>query len=204
MPQREIPAEVLDANGFLLGRFISPHSRYTVAVDPGHERLVIDQRGTSFLHKESDPEIAQFEQSGMRDHEIQMALEKWTFSGLPEGVNPLTRIGVYDPEANAIAADWTDEQRQAVERKLWFQALDHPGDLAFCLSPRQPMPWPSYDTDTVEEITEFQARLGIDPEIVRRYEEENQARPEIVAAMWELESRIDRAAEGAEVASVQA
>lgn len=203
MPQKEIPAEVLGPDGFLAGRFISPHSRYTVAIDPGHERLVTDQRGITFLHKESEPQVAQFEQSGMRDHEIQSALERWTFSGLPEGVNPLTRIGVYDPEANAIAADWTDEGRKAVERKLWLQAEAHPGDLAFVLSPRQPMPWPSYDTDMVEEILQFQQRLGINPENVRRYEEENQARPEIVAAMWELESRPDRS-EGAEVANVQA
>jgi len=194
---------VLGPDGFLLGRFISSHSRYTVAVDPGVERMITDQRGVTMLHKESEPVIAQFEQSGMRDHEIQSALERWTFSGLPEGVNPLTRIGVYDPEAQAIAADWTDEQRQKVERKLWLQAQDHPGDLAFVLSPRQPLPWPSYDSDTPEEILQFQERLGIDPEHVRRYEEENQTRPEIIAAMWELESRIDRI-EGAEVASVQA
>jgi len=204
LPQREIPAEVLDANGFLTGRFISLHSRYSVAVDPGVERMITDHRGVTMLHRESEPTIAQFEQSGMRDHEIQEALSRWTFSGLPEGVNPLTRIGVYDPEANAIAADWDDEARKRVERKLWLQAEDHPGDLAFVLSPRQPLPWPSYNTDTPEEILTFQERLGIDPENVRRYEEENQARPEIVAAMWELESHIDRAQEGAEVASVQA
>jgi hypothetical protein len=203
LPQREIPAEYLGPDGFLAGRFISPHSRYTVAVDPGHERLVTDQRGVTFLHREAAPQVAQFEQSGMRDHEIQQALERWTFSGLPEGVNPLTRIGVYDQEANAIAADWTDEQRKAVERKLWFQAEDHPGDLAFVPSPRQPLPWPSYDSDTPDEILEFQKRLKVDPEIVRRYEEENQTRQEIIAAMWELESRLNRG-DDAEVASVQA
>jgi hypothetical protein len=203
LPQREIPEEALDPDGFLAGRFISCHARYNVAVDPGHERLVTDQRGVTFLHKESDPQLAQFEQSGMRDHEIQQAMERWTFSGLPEGVNPLTRIGVYDPEANAIAADWTDEQRKAVERKLWFEAENHPGDLAFVASPRMPIPWPSYDSDTVEEIIEFQSRLKVDPEIIRRYEEENEGRTELIAAMWELESKMSRG-ESSEIASVEA
>ena len=203
MPQREIPAEVLGPDGFLAGRFISPHSRYTVAIDPGHERMVTDQRGVTFLHRESEPTVAQFEQSGMRDHEIQEALTRWTFNGLPEGINPITRIGVYDPEANAIAADWPDEARKKVERKLWLEAEAHPGDLAFCLSPRQPMPWPSYLSDTPEEILQFQERLGINPEIVRRFEEENEGRQEIIAAMWELESRKEQT-EGVEVASVKA
>ena len=200
---REVPDEVLGSDGFLVGRFISPHARYTVAIDPGHERMVTDQRGITFLHRESDPKVAQFEQSGMRDHEIQEALQRWTFSGLPEGINPMTRIGVYDPEANAIAADWSDEQRKSVEAKLWFESQNHPGDLAFVLSPRQPMPWPSYPHDTIDEIIEFQKRLGIDPEVVRRYEEENEGRAEIVTAMWELEARTD-SGEGSEIAKVSA
>lgn len=188
MPQREIPADVLDKNGFLAGRFVSPHVRYGVAIDPGSERLLQDKRGNSFLHQDSDPQIAQFEQSGLRDHEIAFAFERWTFSGLPEGVNPVTRVGVYDPEANAIAADWSDEQRQAVERKLWFEAEAHQGDLAFVPSPRARIPWPSYDADSVEEILALQARLQISPGEVRSYEEENEGREEIISAMWEAEA----------------
>lgn len=187
MPQKEIPEEALGRDGFLAGRFISQHVRYSVAVDPGHERLVTDARGNSFMHRESEPRLAQFEQSGVRDHEISDAFERWTFSGLPEGVNPVTRIGVYDPEAQAIAADWDDDARRAVERKLWFEAEDHPGDLAFVASPRARAPWPSYDSDTVEEIVELQQRLQVPPGQIRRYEEENESRAEIVSAMWELE-----------------
>ena len=188
MPQREIPAEALDRDGFLAGRFISPHTRYSVAVDPGSERLIQDARGVSFLHRDSDPQVAQFEQSGLRDHEISEAFEKWTFSGLPEGVNPVTRIAVYDPEAQAIANDWSEEGRRKVERKLWFEAERHPGDLSFVPAPRVNAPWPSYDTDLVEEILELQERLRIPPGQVRRYEEENENRGEIVKAMWELEA----------------
>jgi len=98
----------------------------------------------------------------------------------------LTRIGVYDPEAQAIAADWTDEQRNAVERKLWIESQNHPGDLAFVLTPRKLSPWPSYDTDTVEEILTFQERLKVDPESVRAYEEENKGRKQIIETMWKL------------------
>lgn len=188
MPRQELPAEVVGPDGFIMGRFISPHARYNVAVDPGHERLITDSRGNSFLHKESDPVLCQFEQSGLREHEIEVAFEHFNFSGLPEGVNPVTRIGVYDPEAQAIAGDWTDEQRHAVERKLYFESQNHPGDLVFVLTPRQPKPWPSYDSDTVEEILEAQKRFDFDPEIVRRYEEENLMRQEIIASMWLLES----------------
>lgn len=186
MPRIEIPAEILGSDGFLTGRFISPHARYTVAVDPGHERMLTDARGNTFLHKESDPQVAQFEQSGLHDHEIAIAFERWTFSGLPEGTNPITRIGVYDPEAQAIAFDWTDEQRSQVERKLWLEAQNHPGDLAFVLTPRQISPWPSYDDDTVEEIIEFQARLKVDPEQVRSYESDNKNRKQIIEVMTKL------------------
>jgi len=191
MPQREIPEEVLDRDGFLAGRFISPHTRYSIAVDPGNERLIQDSRGVSHLHKESDPQIAQFEQSGLRDHEIAEAFEKWTFSGLPEGVNPVTRIGVYDPEAQAIAGDWSESGRKAVERKLWFEAENHPGDLTFVPAPRARVPWPSYDEDTAEEIIELQARLQVAPGQIRRYEEENKGRKSIVEKMWELEAAQD-------------
>ena len=184
----EIPDEARSRDGFLAGRFISPHTRYSVAIDPGHERLVTDARGNSFLHQESNPQVAQFEQSGLRDHEISAAMERWTFSGLPEGVNPVTRIAVYDPEAQAIAADWSDEQRHAVERKLWLESEAHPGDLAFVLAPRARAPWPSYDSDSPEEILELQKRLQVDPETIRRYEEENAAREQLIAAMWELEA----------------
>lgn len=188
MPQKEIPAELCDSDGFLAGRFISIHTRYSVAVDPGHEVLRTDKRGTSFMHKESDPVIAQFEQSGLRDHEISDAFERWTFSGLPEGVNPVTRIGVYDPEAQAIAADWPDDVRSAVERKLWLESEAHPGDLAFVSYPRARAPWPSYDTDTVEEILMLQARLEIPPGQIRTYEEENKNRDQITGPMWKLEA----------------
>ena len=188
MPQTEIPAELVDRDGFLMGRFTSVHSRYSVAVDPGVEKLVTDVRGTSRMHQDSEPQIAQFEQSGLRDHEIADAFERWTFSGLAEGVNPVTTIGVYDPEANAIAADWSPEQRKKVERKLWLESVFHPGDLAFVPSPRARVPWPSYDHDNVEEILELQARLQIPPSQVRSYEEENAGRVTITKAMWDLEA----------------
>lgn len=191
MPQMEIPAEVLDRDGFLAGRFISCHTRYSVAVDPGTEQLRTDNRGNSWLHQESQPQVAQFEQSGLRDHEISEAFERWTFSGLPEGINPVTRIGVYDPEAQAIAADWSDEARKKVERKLWLQAELHPGDLAFVLSPRARAPWPSYDSDTVSEILTLQERLQIPPGQIRSYEEENENRQPIIEAMWDLEAALD-------------
>ena len=186
MPRIEIPDEVLGSDSFLAGRFISPHARYTVAIDPGVTKLITDARGNTFMHAESDPQVAQFEQSGLRDHEIQVAFERWTFSGLPEGTNPLTRIGVYDPEAQSIASDWTDEQRSTVERKLWVESQNHPGDLAFVLTPRKVSPWPSYDTDSVEEILTFAERLQVDPEQIRAYESENQNRPEITEAMTKL------------------
>lgn len=206
MPKRreqEIPEEFLDKEGFLEGRFISIHSAGSIAVDPGHERLITDARGNSFLHKESDPIICQFEQSGLRDNEIEVALSIWTFTGLPEGTNPITRIGVFDPELYSYDMELEDDERRKMERKLFFAAVDHPGDFAFVRAPKQPRPWPSYDSDSPEEIIEFQARLQIDPEAVRLYEAENEERPEILAAMGELVAN-DQRGPGVEVASVSA
>lgn len=194
MPQTQIPAKVLDPDGFLAGRFVSPHTRYSVAVDPGSERMLTDSRGNTFLHRESDPVLAQFEQSGLRPHEISDAMERFsgTFSGLPEGVNPVTRIAVYDPEAQALAGDWDDEKRKAVERKLWLETENHPGDLAFVLTPRANPPWPSYGSDSPDEIVELQKRLQIPAGQIRRYEEENERREQVIAAMWEIEADEDK------------
>ena len=201
MARREIPEsvvvegrefQVLDRDGFLMGRFISPHARYGVAADAGSEKLITDARGNSFLHQTGDPIVCQFEQSGLRDHEIEVAFSLFNFSGVPEGINPVTRIAVYDPEAAADSLDWDDETRKKVERKLWFASQDKPGEIAFVPSPRAQKPWPSYDSDSVEEILEFQKRLDFDPEVIRLYEVENDNRQEIIEAMWSLESRNER------------
>jgi hypothetical protein len=135
VPQKEIPKELLDSDGFLAGRFISMHTRYSVAVDPGHEQMRTDNRGNSFLHKESDPVIAQFEQSGLRDHEISEAFERWTFSGLPEG-STRSRGSASTTRGERDRGRLEGRDRHAVERKLWLESEAHPGDSPSCFLPR--------------------------------------------------------------------
>lgn len=173
----------MSANGFIQGRFISPYPRYSVQVIEGAEEIMADRRGTAFTHTLQKPVIAEFETGGLFDHEVEAAFERFNFSGLPEGVNPLSKIAVYDPEAQAVAHNWPDELRHEVERRLMKKAEVAPGDLIFVPSLRAAKPWPSYDGDSVDEILAAQDRFGYDPELVRVYEQENLDREEIVKAM---------------------
>lgn len=184
MPRMEIPEELLDSDGFLAGRFISPSSRYNVQVVQGVEQTMMDSRGFAFSQIISQPILAQFETSGLREHELETAFETFNFTGLPEGVNPVTRIAVYDPEAQALAQDWTDETRKAVERKLYHVSLEQPGYVKFVPSPRAPRPWNTYDHDSVEEILHAVDRYGYDPDVVRLYEVENKNRSDIVDVLY--------------------
>lgn len=172
-----------DTQKFLEGRFISPYARYSVQVVEPIEEVLSDTRGMGYTNIRRKPVIAEFETGGLFDHEIEAAFEKFNFSGLPEGVNPLTRISVYDPEAQAVANDWPDDLRREVEGRLFRRSEQAPGDLIFVPAVRVATPWPSYDADSVEEIIAAQERFGYDAELVRRYEQENLNREEIVNAM---------------------
>ena len=58
-----------------------------------------------------------------------------------------------------------------------------PGQFILVETPLAERPWGSYDKDSVEDIIVLQERLEASPTDIRRYEEENQNRPEIIEIM---------------------
>lgn len=169
-------------------RLLSPHARFSLQVFEAQEQIVMDARGFAQLQVIQKPVVAEFEVGGLLDHEIEVALTKFNFKGLPDRVNPLTTVSVFDTEAYAetlpehnrdeIIVQMERRLRELAERKHTFIIVDQP---------RAERPWPSYDEDTIEDVLKFQERLRIEPTRIRLYELENANRPEIVLAMLRKE-----------------
>jgi hypothetical protein len=155
----------------------------------GEEQVIVDARGFARSHVLKKPVVADFQQGGILDYEIEAALEFFNFSGLPDGVNPLTRIAAFDTEAyvQRLPRDQRDEMYvQINERLRELQAL-HPSEFIIVEPPRKAAPWPSYDQDSVEDVLKFQERLRFPAEEIRLYESENRNREAVVSAMLEIE-----------------
>lgn len=170
-------------------RCLSPHSNYSIQVFEGEEQVIVDARGFAQSHVLKKPIVADFRQGGLLDHEIEAALEFFNFSGLPDGVNPLTRVSSFDTEAYAetIPAARRDEMLVQINERLRELQARHPGEFIIVEQPVKERPWPSYDETAVEDILKLQEVLRMRPEDIRLYEIENANRPEVVAAMLALE-----------------
>jgi len=151
----------------------------------------MDARGFGHTTVLDEGVRADFMQSGLLDHEIEFALEYLSFTGLPDGVSPLTRVGVFDTEAFCQRypekakhgqPGRVEMQIQMDERLRELQPM-FPNQFIVVDTPQAAEPWPNYDSEPVEEVLKLQERLGISPERIRIYELENQNRAEIVRAM---------------------
>ncbi len=171
-------------------RCISPHARYSIQVFEGEEKVGVDQRGVMHSVQLTQPQIANFEQGGLTEWEIEAALTSFNFSGVPEGVNPLTRVAVFDTEAFVQKVD-DEAEREAlltrIDNKLRKLAEKNPSEFVIVEKPASPTPWPSYDQETIQDIVQIQARLGISPETIRLYEAENQNRTAVIDLMTDLQ-----------------
>lgn len=190
-------------------RFISRHEQYSIQVIEGKEQIVTDPRGYAQTITLAKPVVANFEKSGLLDHEQELALMTFNFSGLPEGVNPLTTISVFDSEMY-VEQNFEEEERDAMNQRIVARLIElsekHPSQFIPAPQPLAPRPWPSYDGMEADEILRTREILDAPPEAIRLYELENAeirdkpVREEIVEAMLDLEdpSRVDaRAAEEA-------
>lgn len=164
-------------------RFLSPHAAYSIQVIEGNEQVVVDARGYAQSVVIGKPVVANFDQGGLLDHEIEAALENFTFSGVPEGVNPLTTVATFDTEAQG----YSDELFVKVNDRLIELQKLHRSDYIHVPQPRAEIPWPNYGSDSAKDIIKLQERLGIKAEKIRLYELENENRSEIVLAMLELD-----------------
>lgn len=173
-------------------RCLSPAEGYSIQVFEPDETLniVTDNKGMSRYIGRSKPVVANFYKTGLLDHEIEAALERFNFSGLPEGVHPLTRVSVFDTEIYALAnfkPDVRDEETRKLDERLRELSEIFPNDFIVVDHPHAEKPWNKYDEHSLKEILKLQEQTGISPESIRLYESENKDRPEIIEAMWRLE-----------------
>ncbi len=170
-------------------RCISPYGRYSIQVFEGQSRVGVDMAGVMHSVELTKPVVADFEQGGLTEWEIEAALMSFNFAGVPDGVNPLTRVAVFDTEAyvQQFPESERDEKLAAIDARLRELQQRHPSDFVIVEKPAAPKPWPSYDSDTPSEIVALQKRTGISPEAIRLYEYENGGRQVIIDLMTEIE-----------------
>lgn len=168
-------------------RALSCYARYGIQLFGAREKIVTIEGGYSQYQVLQEPVIAQFDKLGMMAHEADLALKTFDFSGLPEGIPPLTRVGVFDSEAFCLRHYDNEDERKSmqvqIDNRLKELQPHFPNDFVLVETPLAERPWGSFDKDSAEDIITLQERLEVDPTWVRRYEEENQNRPEIVEAM---------------------
>jgi hypothetical protein len=171
-------------------RCLSPHARYSINVFDAQEQIVTDARGYAHSRPIGLQVMANFENTGLLEHEIELALSSFSFSGLAEGVNPLTRIGVFDTEVFCLRYPESDREeiQMQIEQRLRELQEMHPSQFIIAETPTAAKPWDRYDEDGVEQILAVQQATGISPSVVRRYEEEHQNRKQIIITMSALEA----------------
>ena len=60
-------------------RAISPHPKYSIQVIEGEENIVMDARGYAHTVDLKKPIVANFQQGGLLDYEIEVALARLRF-----------------------------------------------------------------------------------------------------------------------------
>lgn len=174
-------------------RCLSPHGNYGIQVFEGEEQVVVDARGHAKSLVLKKPVIADFDRGGLLDHEIDIALQSFSFSGLAEGVNPLSTISVFDSEAYVQRFPEHQRDEMVVQIDQRMRELQKLFPSQFCVADPEEAarPWPSYDEDSVEDILNFQERLRIKPETIRLYEVQNRNRQAVVEPLLRIEDPED-------------
>ncbi len=174
-------------------RAISPFARYSIVLSNPPTKRGVDRTGAVVEYSDGEPLLAQFEVSGLTAWEEAEAIEHFggTLSGLPEGVNPLTRVSVFDSELFCVGK-FSDPEARAdaqafIDRQLADKAEQYPSHFRIVDLPVASKPWPSYDDlKNLDKIMAVRDETGTDPSVVLRYESENKARPEVIEAMESL------------------
>jgi hypothetical protein len=147
--------------------------------------------------------LAQFHKGGLTEWEELTALESFDFSGLPDGINPLTRVSMFDSEAYVVQKYSNAEERELrlaeIDERLAYLGKLFPNEFRIVEKPAAVIPWPSYNETPIEDeldddgkiatpgLYTMQSLTGISPQAIRLYEVENLNRPEVIEAMEALE-----------------
>jgi hypothetical protein len=177
-------------------RAISPHGRYSIQLVEAVPKKGTDQSGNVVEYSDTKPILAQFEQGGLMKWEEEAALESFNFSGLAEGVHPLTTVGVYDTEI-AVQHIADRQEREAklalIEGRLRELQAMFPSQFIIVEKPSLAKPWPSYDDTPVEDIESVMAATGVGADQVIAYEMENEQRGEVLDLLNALKTSADEA-----------
>lgn len=194
-------------------RAISPIASYGITLKRPQTRRGTDSTGTVVEFSEGDLVHAQFQRGGLTEWEQIVAVESFDFSGLPEGVNPLTRVSVFDSELYVEAMDIPASEKkkmlELIDERLVKLNATFPSEFKIVEKPPAQMPWPTYDDTPFEDaidretgevlvpgIKSMQAMTGISPEKIRLYEHENEGRKDVIEWAESLEAEL-ASAEGA-------
>jgi hypothetical protein len=176
-------------------RFVSRWGRFGVQIQP----QIMVALGAGMAEERQAPLYAQFEPWKLLPHERQLALEHWTFNGLPQEqdeatmVPPDYRIGVFDTVQAQTDKQLTDEQREQLEQGL----LEHASrwsDILLVPATTVPPPWPKYDEyrGSPQALVRKLRDEGHDLADVLEYERANQNRDVFVSALAEAIEGGDR------------
>ena len=171
-------------------RVLARYGRYMVQVRP----QVSEGYANGVVKVTQTPLLAEFREGLMTPEERALCKQNWTFNGFYQEqdevtpVEPDYRLGLFDSIAAQIANNWTDEERRLVEEALEETARREPNSVIVVHEIKLPAPWPTYDVfaGSVNALCTKIMEDGYTLEAVLAYEEANQDRPEVVAALKQL------------------
>ena len=168
-------------------RVLSPSPGYSIQVFEGQEVREVDAAtGAGYTRVAKQPLVIRFESGfGIRADEEALALSTFTgeFSGLAEGVNPLSRVSAWDSESAAISDGWDEKFHEKVCERVRSLASSRPQYMLVVEDAVAPKPWPTYDEKDQEEVLAYVDALGLNPETVLAYEVENAERAPLIRAL---------------------
>lgn len=88
----------------------------------------------------------------------------------------------YDLDVDAEQKGWTDDEKEAVRRRLLVLAEKWPEAVQVHSAPKAQIPWPTYDSVHHSKVASLAADLGLVGEALA-FERENKARPSVIAEL---------------------
>ena len=164
-------------------RFVSRYRNYTVGV----QEEVAQHFGTGEKQVIKPFLEAQFQFKWVTDKDYAKALEFFKFPGQPEDydtgapIPPRSRVSVWDRDQAIEKFGYSEEEADLIVARLRATA-NATGHLELLPDPLK-APLPNYDLLSPTDIANAVNLLGIDPDLVLAYEEENENRPEVRAAL---------------------
>lgn len=170
--------------------FLSKYGNYCLSVRP----QIREAYAQGMTKETQTPLYAQFSVQGLTLREREWAIQHFTFNGAPQEMDEATtvqpdyRIGKFDSRIAQTSANWSDEEREAVEQELIRTAAIVPQDLILVPEILVPAPWPAYHEfkGTAAQLAKKVADDGFDPTEVLSYEIAHENRDEVVAALGKL------------------